>query len=111
MYNSGFFLQILEGDEQEVRSLYETISLDDRNEQATVLSTDFVKSRVFNKWAMAYYQFPPTKELSPEQADLKEKLISLSDGSKKPNFTMKVFWYNVRQLLLEKGYFRNSINV
>ena len=111
MYNNGFFLQILEGDEEKVRSLFETIRLDERNEQATVLSTDHTPSRLFKDWAMAYYQFPPTKDLSPEQKELKQNLISLADTSKKPNFTLKVFWYNVRQLLLEDGYFKNRVAI
>ena len=110
MYNNGFFLQILEGDEKKVRELYETITLDSRNHHNTILSTDDSQFRIFKEWAMAYYQFPPTKDLSPEQAELKEKLISLSDSAKKPNFTMKVFWYNVRQLLLENGYYRSTVN-
>ena len=110
MYNKGFFLQILEGDEQKVRDLFETISLDDRNDQVTLLSTDESQFRIFKEWAMAYYQFPPTKYLSPEQKALKEDLISLADTSKKPNFTLRVFWYNVRQLLLSEGYYRNNLN-
>ncbi len=110
MYNNGFFLQILEGDEKKVRDLFETISLDDRNDQVTMLSTDESQFRIFKEWAMAYYHFPPYKDLTPEQKKLKENLISLSDTSKKPNFTLKVFWYNVRQLLLSEGYYRNNLN-
>ena len=110
MYNNGFFLQILEGDEKKVRDLFEIIGLDDRNNQVTLLSTDESQSRIFKEWAMAYYQFPPTDQLSPEQKELRENLISLADTSKKPNFTLKVFWYNVRQLLLSDGYYRNNLN-
>ena len=111
MYNNGFFLQILEGEEKPIRQLLENISLDPRNDQVTILSTDQTESRIFNDWAMAYYQFPPTKDLNPEQKELKKNLISLADMSKKPNFTMKVFWYNVRQLLLEDGYFKNALKI
>ena len=111
MYNNGFFLQILEGEEEVVRELFERIALDERNHHVTLLATDNVESRIFKEWAMAYYQFRTADQLNEAQQQLKEQLVSLSQTAKKPNFTLKVFWYNVRQLLLEDGYYKNNLTI
>lgn len=109
IYHNNFFLQILEGEKEVVLKLLDTIKLDDRNEQVTLLSTDESKDRLFTEWAMAYYYLPERKELTFEEELIKNNLIALSDSSDKPNFTIKVFWYNVRQILRSEGYFRNRL--
>ncbi len=111
IYHNNFFLQILEGEKDLVLELLDTIKLDDRNEQVTLLSTDESKDRLFTEWAMAYYHIPEEKELTHEEERIKNNLIALSESSDKPNFTLKVFWYNVRQILRSEGYFRNRLFV
>ena len=111
MYYKNFFLQILEGEEETVLDLYEKIRHDHRNDQVTLLSTDTSDSPIFKEWAMAYYHVPNGDNLSDDELKVKQDLIELSDTSKKPNFTLKVFWYNVKQLLLSEGYFKNQISI
>ena len=111
MFYKSFFLQILEGEEEVVLDLYDKIKNDRRNDQVTLLSTDNSKFRIFKEWSMAYYHVPNGNHLSADEQKVKQDLIELSDISKKPNFTLKVFWYNVRQLLLSEGYYRNQINI
>lgn len=111
LYHKDFFLQILEGEENKVLDLFDKIKYDDRNDQVTLLSTDHTDSRIFKEWAMAYYHIPDKKELNPEEQKVRQDLIDLSDSSQKPNFTLKVFWYNVKQLLLSEGYYQNQIKI
>ncbi len=111
IYHNKFFLQILEGKEEVVMEMFERIKLDDRNHQVTLLSTDESQDRIFKEWEMAYYSLPDGTELSSEEEEIKKDLVQLSDTSKKPNFTLKVFWYNVRQILLSEGYYRNNLNL
>lgn len=47
------FVQVLEGDESEVRGLFAGIERDPRHEQVTVLQAQPVPDRVFARWAMA----------------------------------------------------------
>jgi hypothetical protein len=47
------FAQALEGDEDAVRGLYETIRQDPRHENVTLLEAGTVDDRVFGRWAMA----------------------------------------------------------
>lgn len=111
LYHKGFFLQILEGEEKIVREMFERISLDKRNKQITLLSTDQSDFRIFKEWDMAYYQLPDRQLLSPEEDSIRQELLELAKKSGKHNFTLKVFWYNVRQLLTSEGYYRSHLSL
>lgn len=54
LYRSGVFLQLLEGDEQEVKALYGKIALDSRHEGIKVVVNQQNNERVFEHWSMAY---------------------------------------------------------
>lgn len=47
------FVQVLEGPEQAVRSLFDHISADPRHDSVSVLESGYVGPRVFSRWAMA----------------------------------------------------------
>lgn len=47
------FVQVLEGEEQVVRGLFDHISTDPRHDTVEVLESEEVGSRVFTRWAMA----------------------------------------------------------
>ena len=47
------FVQLLEGDETAVRTIFERISHDPRHDSVAVLSSGPVADRVFSRWAMA----------------------------------------------------------
>ena len=111
IYHNKFFLQILEGEKEAVLELFDKIKLDERNDQITLLSTDESQDRIFKEWSMAYYQIPNEAELNPETEKVKQDLLEISNTSTKQNFTLKVFWYNVRQILLSEGYYRNNISI
>ncbi len=49
----GWFVQALEGAEDEVRRLFDKIAVDDRHDQVQVLATGEVPGRVFGRWSMA----------------------------------------------------------
>ena len=52
VYNAGVFLQLLEGDEQEIRSLYELIAKDERHSKVKEIYFKPAKFRLFRKWNM-----------------------------------------------------------
>lgn len=108
IYNKGYFLQILEGEKQLVMSLINDIKLDDRHDHFTILSEGEANDRTFREWAMAFYHNPLNTNLNGDVQEIKDSLLEHSASSEKSNFTMKVFWYNVKNLLTEKGYFKPS---
>lgn len=109
IYNNGYFLQILEGEKPLVMNLLNKIKLDDRHDHFTILSEGETKFRTFKDWAMAYYHDPLNAQLNSEVQEIKASLLELSNSSKKPNFALKVFWYNVKNILSEKGYYKPNL--
>ena len=53
VYNDGSFIQILEGDENVVKSLYKTIENDSRHETFLMDSIE-INERTFSSWDMAF---------------------------------------------------------
>lgn len=53
MLSGEWFVQVLEGDEAVVRSLYADIERDPRHTDVELLSADHVPERLFARWSMA----------------------------------------------------------
>ena len=53
MITDDAFVQALEGDEAQVRDLFQSISGDPRHAEVTVLDEQPVEERIFGRWAMA----------------------------------------------------------
>ncbi|MFM6929318.1 MAG: BLUF domain-containing protein [Bdellovibrio sp.] len=50
----GYFLQVLEGDEAQIKSLVSRIDEDDRNHSLKVIIEDHSEKRLFSEWSMAF---------------------------------------------------------
>jgi len=83
MYHRHEFLQLLEGERDEVEALYATICHDARHQQVYSMWEGPVRARSFDRWAMGF--------VSPDEAALRERpgyecvlsngLISAGQGS------------------------------
>lgn len=102
VYYRGRFVQILEGDKKEVRSLYTQIKLDGRHHSVKLLWKGEVSERYFPHWNMAFYH----QSYSPDPDESEETFIKnmslLSDLSLKPTSSVLSFWATVRKFL--NGY-------
>ncbi len=50
----GYFIQMLEGDELEVRALYDKIKRDKRHHTILLLAEGEIEGRMFSEWAMGF---------------------------------------------------------
>ena len=64
LYNGGNFIQVIEGPDEAVLALYDTIKRDRRHYKVTLLGQDPIHERQFPDWTMG---FQDLKKLSPEQ--------------------------------------------
>ncbi|KYG63439.1 BLUF domain-containing protein [Bdellovibrio bacteriovorus] len=55
IFRDGYFLQLLEGREQDVKKVLSKILMDDRNHSIRVLIETTAVDRLFEKWSMAFY--------------------------------------------------------
>lgn len=53
-YKDGYFQQFIEGSEEAVKSLYESICLDERHRGITTLIEGFEEERQFSDWSMGF---------------------------------------------------------
>ena len=54
LYKDGNFMQVLEGEEEPVRALYEKIGTDPRHDGAITLHQSFAQERQFPDWSMGF---------------------------------------------------------
>lgn len=105
VFSKGYFIQLLEGSKDTIKKLMESIDMDKRHTNIHILSEGETEERIFENWDMAYLK-PSEKTKSDKAMELKETLLKLTDTTVKPDFTFKVFWYNVDVLLNEEGFYR-----
>lgn len=54
LYSGGYFCQVIEGPQDVLEELFESIQMDNRHRDVTVLHFEPIESRRFNEWAMAF---------------------------------------------------------
>tara|TARA_R110001583_G_scaffold18667_6_gene74058 strand:+ start:6029 stop:6472 length:444 start_codon:yes stop_codon:yes gene_type:complete len=54
LYSGGYFCQVIEGEEEHIEVLFESIQLDSRHAEVTVLNFEKVRERSFSEWSMAF---------------------------------------------------------
>lgn len=54
MFNEGKFTQVLEGDQDAVKKIFDSIQRDPRHTDVSVLATQTARARRFSSWAMAF---------------------------------------------------------
>jgi len=54
LYSGGYFCQVIEGPEEELEDLFETIQMDPRHGEVTVLHFHEIEKRGFSEWSMAF---------------------------------------------------------
>lgn len=104
VFSKGYFIQLLEGSKDTIKELMDNIDRDKRHTDIDILSEGETEKRIFDTWDMAYLK-PSEKMQSDKAIEIKKKLLEITDATVKPNFTFKVFWYNVNGLLTEKGFY------
>ncbi len=105
VYDRGYFLQLLEGEEEAVDQLYRKIKKDARHSEAEILSTGYTKNRIFESWKMGYVELL-AKTTAEKEEIAKNARKELGHVSTKDDFTSKVFWYNVHSLLTETVFYK-----
>lgn len=61
VYGNNQFLQVLEGDEQTVRTLYERIRQDPRHRNVATFADKPIPERAFAEWGMAFRPLVPAQ--------------------------------------------------
>ena len=66
LYNNGNFMQLIEGDVENVESLFDIIKQDRRHSEVTLLLKENITHRNFDEWRMAFKNIDSLKKMEPE---------------------------------------------
>ena len=71
-------MQILEGPDEAIDTLYEKIKKDQRHKDATLISRETITERKFTKWEMAFLNLddPALKEVPGYSQFLRDELVA-----------------------------------
>ncbi|SFR53215.1 BLUF domain-containing protein [Thiomicrospira sp. ALE5] len=81
LYNNGIFLQLLEGEQHDIESLYSKIKQDFRHYDVRQIYSRPIEKRSFGKWSMRFFNVSPHQrqtellDLPSDQLDLTEDWI------------------------------------
>tara|TARA_R110001583_G_scaffold51483_4_gene160696 strand:- start:351 stop:806 length:456 start_codon:yes stop_codon:yes gene_type:complete len=104
VYCNGYFLQIMEGEEDTVRQLFYTIEDDIRHDDVEILHQG-IDTALFDHWGTVFTS--PEGRSDRGQREIPRKDIDdLMINGGQDSFALKVFWYNVRQLCSKQGFYR-----
>lgn len=67
VHRDGNFIQVLEGEENAVKTLYETIKADKRHAGEIVISEGEISERQFANWAMDFRNYSKNNLFTPEE--------------------------------------------
>lgn len=96
IYHNNNFVQILEGEKNEVLEVYAKIKNDARHHTVNLLWENEVNDRHFEDWNMAFYH--------PKENNMKQfvdNFLLLSSVSVRSSGTLLSFWASVRKIFDE----------
>lgn len=99
LYHKGHFLQILEGEQGVIESLYQRIIRDQRHTNLVLLSEGDKNERVFSQWSMAFHELTDDDMQNLNRQVFIDNFITFAELADKPTFPMILFWNEARQLL------------
>ena len=67
IHRAGNFIQVLEGEKDAVKGLYETIKADKRHAGEIIISEGEINERQFEKWAMDFRNYSKNALFTPEE--------------------------------------------
>ncbi|KKK49567.1 hypothetical protein LCGC14_3133760 [marine sediment metagenome] len=96
VYYHGRFIQLLEGDFENIIRLYDRIKVDERHTEVHLFSDDTISERAFPEWVMAYFPLDRNLIAENELQKFQSNLSVLSDLMAVDNLTARLFWRRVK---------------
>ena len=101
IYYRGRFVQILEGERNQVLELYDKIKVDPRHTEVHMFSDDTIAERTFPNWGMAFYPLDKSDFSKSELEQFRRNLLLLCDLTEAKHLTARLFWRRIKMYLDE----------
>lgn len=99
LFHKNEFLQLLEGDQNEVTGLYQKIMADGRHWQIQTIKEQSIDAPLFIDWSMAFYDFGDKRNSANLKSKKIDTIFSKSSVFDKPNKMALEYFKAVNQIL------------
>ena len=99
LHHQGKFVQLIEGQKEVVRNLYERIKEDERHKNIVVLYSESNPVRMFNNWNMVFSDLNDITEQVANKRALFDEIFHGSDAIGTPGRSKFTLWLEVNKLL------------
>lgn len=99
VYHKQQFMQLLEGPDEEVMSLFERIKADKRHTNLQFLGRHQLDDRLFDQWSMAFHDFGDPQGASQYKLGMVDQIFESSKALEKPNPLALTFFDELREIL------------
>ena len=97
IFHNNYFIQLLEGDENVLRTLYDRISNDSRHTDIELLYEKTKSQRNFENWGMAFVNLDENDGFTKKLFE--DNVITYADITPKITKASDIFWKEVKELL------------
>ncbi len=98
IYHNHYFLQMLEGENDDISALYTKIKKDSRHTDIVLLYESTKYDRSFGEWKMGFVDLNSEDDI--EQKMFVDNLLTFAEITPKFTKSMDVFWDEVKKLLI-----------
>ena len=102
LFHNNQFLQLLEGEDDKVKTLFEKISNDDRQHEITVICEEQRNGRLFKDWSMAFHDYGQNGTSANIKLKQIDTIFNASGVFMEPNKIAIPFFENVKEILFSK---------
>ncbi|MES2565248.1 MAG: BLUF domain-containing protein [Bacteroidota bacterium] len=92
LYYNHEFIQILEGNETEVKKLFSRIEKDKRHTDVTHIIENAKQARTFKNWSMAYHELKKSEIHDLNKQNFIDSFLTIAELAEKPTHVVKLFW-------------------
>jgi hypothetical protein len=103
LFHNRRFLQLLEGEKEQVYRLFSLIESDPRHKNIEVIQTEEKAERLFNKWSMAFYDYGNLALSAQIKLAQIDTFFEDSQALKTQSRLTNPFFNEVRNILIEKA--------
>jgi Sensors of blue-light using FAD len=101
LYHNDAFIQILEGNQDVIETLYSKIEKDERHYNARLVYNDTKEERLFKDWSMAFYDLDKVDTDDKGKLSFRENFITISNQTGPSTVASQLFWHISNQIISE----------
>jgi hypothetical protein len=103
LFHKNEFVQILEGEKQDVEKLYAKVEKDGRHTNVALIAKNEKDERAFHNWAMAYHEITEENYSEISKILFIDNFLTLSEIAERPTHAVKLFWF-ISKLILKNNH-------